>query len=334
MKFICIAALSLVSLLTGATTWAAGVTYTGTEGPGVGKHIVFVTGDEEYRSEEGMPQLAKILAVHHGFTCTVLFAINKKTGEIDPETLDNIPGLEALDGADLMVLFTRFRELPDEQMKHIVDFANAGKPMIALRTATHPFNYLKNLDSPYAKHTWNNPDAAFTGGFGRQILGETWVSHYGHHGVESTRGEIAPEMQDHPILQGCDDIWGPTDVYGINSLTGDSQPLVRGIVLTGMNHDDPAQKEKTEKHPIAWIKTWTGDSGKTGRVFTTTMGASQDLLSEGLRRLLVNATYWGVGLEDKIPARANVTVVGDYAPTPFGFSKHTTGMKPEDFVLK
>ncbi len=327
--------LCVVFVLAGTgTAWSVGVTYEGTEGPGVGKHLVFVTGDEEYRSEEGMPQLAKILAVHHGFTCTVLFAINKETGEIDPVTLDNIPGLEALDGADLMVLFTRFRELPDSQMKHIVDFTNSGKPIIALRTATHPFNYIKNLDSPYAKYTWNNKDKAFKGGFGRQILGETWVSHYGHHGVESTRGEILPEMKAHPIVQGCEDIWGPTDVYTIRKLTGDSQPLVRGIVLTGMNPDDPAHTEKTTKHPIAWIKSHTGDSGKVSRVFTTTMGTSQDFNSEGLRRLLVNAVYWGVGLEEQIPARSKVDIVGDYAPTPFGFGAHKKGLKPEDHALK
>ncbi|MDH4241355.1 MAG: hypothetical protein OEW48_17490, partial [Phycisphaerae bacterium] len=70
------------------------VVFEGKEGLGRGKHIVFVTGDEEYRSEDSMPQLAKILAVHHGFKCTVLFAINKETGEIDPKTVDNIPGLE------------------------------------------------------------------------------------------------------------------------------------------------------------------------------------------------------------------------------------------------
>ena len=90
----------------------AGVVYDGFDGPGKGKHIVFVTGDEEYRSEESMPQLAKILAKHYGFQCTVLFAIDKKTGTINPSQLDNIPGLEALRTADLMVIFTRWRRPP------------------------------------------------------------------------------------------------------------------------------------------------------------------------------------------------------------------------------
>src|SRR5579871_2023281 len=115
------------------------VVYDGFNGPGKGKHIVLVSGDEEYRSEEALPQLGKILAKHHGFKCTVLFAIDPKDGTINPN-VSNIPGLEALQTADLMIIFTRFRDLPDEQMKHIVDYVEAGKPIVGLRTATHAFN--------------------------------------------------------------------------------------------------------------------------------------------------------------------------------------------------
>ena len=52
------------------------------------------------------------------------------------------------------------------------------------------------------------------------------------------------------------------------------------------------------------------------------MGASQDLLSEGTRRMLVNACYWAVGMEGKIPDKSDVTIVGDYTPLPFGFGAH------------
>ena len=136
------------------------VRYEGTEGAGVGKHIVFVTGDEEYRSEEAMPMLAKILAVHHGFTCTVLFAIDPESGNIDPDNQTNIPGVEMLADADFMVLFTRFRELPDDKMKYIVDFTNSGKPMIGLRTSTHPFNYTRNKDSVNARWDFRSTSPA------------------------------------------------------------------------------------------------------------------------------------------------------------------------------
>src|SRR5271156_1250240 len=102
------------------------IVFEGADGPGKGKHIVLISGDEEYRSEEALPQLAKILAAHHGFKCTVLFAIDPKNGTIDPDKPDNIPGLEALKTADLMVIFTRFRNLPDAQMKHVVDYLETG----------------------------------------------------------------------------------------------------------------------------------------------------------------------------------------------------------------
>ena len=83
------------------------------------KHIVLIAGDQEYRSEEALPQLARILSTRHGFKCTVLYCINPKDGTIDPDQ-PNIPGLEALDTADLMVVFMRWLDLPDEQLKHIV----------------------------------------------------------------------------------------------------------------------------------------------------------------------------------------------------------------------
>src|ERR1700758_5714957 len=96
--------------LTGAKVDTEGpwLVIAGDQGPGQGKHVVLVSGDEEYRSEEALPQLAKILALRHGFKCTVLFAIGKD-GTIDPEQADNIPGLQALRSADLMIIATRFR---------------------------------------------------------------------------------------------------------------------------------------------------------------------------------------------------------------------------------
>ena len=307
------------------------VVFDGFDGPGKGKHIVFVTGDDEYRSEESMPQLAKILAVRQGFKCTVLFAINKDTGQIDPATLDNIPGLEALATADLMVMFMRFRDLPDEQMKCILDYANSGRPMVALRTATHSFAFQKHKTGPYAQWDWS-AKAPLAGGFGRQVLGETWVAHYGDHQKESTRGVVAKGMEDSPIVRGCHDIWGPSDVYALTTLTGDSKPVILGQVLLGMKPDDKPNEAK-KPIPVAWTKTWTGTEGKASRVFTTTMGHAGDLQSEGFRRLMVNACYWAMGMETKIPARAEVGLVGEYDPTPIGFGKHKTGVKPEDHKL-
>ena len=301
------------------------IEFKGTDGPGAGKHIVLVSGDEEYRSEEALPMMAKILSTHHGFDCTVLFAIDPETGEIDPEHQTNIPGLEALDSADLMLIFTRFRELPDDQMKHIVDYINSGRPIMGLRTATHAFQYSRDKTGPYAKYDCTNEE--FEGGFGRQVLGDTWVAHHGHHGYESTRALINPALKDHPVLQGVEDVWGTTDVYAVGELTGNPQVLLDGQVLVGMNHDDDP-KPDTPTMPIAWIKEYTGDEGNTSRVFCTTMGAATDLRSDDLRRLLVNVAYWGMGMEDRIDPSRSVDTVGPYDPTPFGFGTHRKGRRP------
>jgi hypothetical protein len=230
----------------------------------------------------------------------------------------------------MMVLFTRFRELPDEQMKYIVDYTNSGKPVMGLRTATHTFSYSRNLQSPYAKYSFNSEE--FDGGYGRQVLGETWINHHGHHGKESTRGVIDAEMRDHPILRGVEDVWGPTDVYGTTTLAGDSQVLLHGQVLVGMEPSDPPKSDPPTM-PLAWTKTYTGEQGAASRVFCTTMGASVDLESAGLRRLLVNACYWCMGLENQIPDKSQVDYVDEYNPTFFGFGTFRRGMRPSDFSL-
>jgi hypothetical protein len=314
-----------------AADWA---TYEGKTGPGRGKHIVFLSGDEEYRSEEGLPMLAKILAERHGFKCTVLFAINPTDGTITPTVLDNIPGLDQLASADLCVMKLRFRELPDAQMKHFADYVNSGKPIVALRTATHSFNYAKNKQSPYARYSFNS--AEWPGGFGQQVLGETWVNHHGDHGKESTRGVPNDAFKTHPILRGVTEIWGPTDVYTVSHLPKDAQVLVWGQVLAGMKPTDPpvTGPKNNPMMPLAWIRDYQGELGKTSKIFTTTIGAAVDLESEGLRRLVVNACYWAVGLENQIPARANVDYVGEFKPLWFGFGKFKPGIKPADLELK
>jgi len=306
------------------------VSYEGGEGIGKGKHIVFVTGDDEYRSEEACPQLAKILSVRHGFKTTVLFAIEPKSGAIKPDHQTNIPGMHHLATADMMVVFLRFRHLPDEDMKFFDDFVNSGKPILGMRTATHSFNY-KNQDSKYYKYHWRASE--WKGGFGQEVLGDTWISHHGHHKKESTRGIINPKFKDHPILRGVKDIWGPTDVYGIRNLK-DAEVLVHGQVLTGMKPDDgPVEGAKNDPMmPLFWTKSFKGSNGKTSKVICTTMGASVDCENEGVRRFLINSVLWGVGLD--VPEMTNVEIVGEFKPTFYGFGSFTKGIKPSDHKLR
>ena len=301
-------------------------------GAGKGKHIVFVSGDEEYRSEEALPMMAKILSQKHGFKCTVLFAIDPSTGLINPAHQTNIPGLENLAKADLLFMLIRFRELPDDQMRYIHNHIAAGKPIVALRTSTHAFNYKRNLNSPYAKYDFQSKVKGWEEGFGKMILGETWVDHHGKHGDEGTRGLINGIEQDakNPILNGVKDIWGPTDVYTVRKLPAGTDVLVYGQSTNGMTAESPVNLDKSIM-PVAWTKLYNGEKGAKGKVFATTMGAAVDLVNEDLRRLLVNASYWAVGLDKSIPAKADVQIIGNYEPTMFGFDKFKRGLKVSDF---
>ncbi len=309
------------------------------------KHIVFISGDEEYRSEEALTQMAKILSTHHGFKSTVLFAQDPgKPGIINANYGQNIPGLEALNTADLMVIFTRFRALPDNQMQHIDNYLKEGKPVLGIRTATHAFNFGADSNSSFKHYGnyYNGDKEEWKDGFGRFILGENWVNHHGHHKHQSTRGIIAEGAKSHPINNGLEDgdVWGPTDVYGVRlPLPGDSQPIMLGQVVNrtgefdekdifyGMKPTDEEVATTNDKGvqlnnpmmPIAWTKSYQLEDGQKGRVFTSTIGAANDLLLEGTRRLLVNGVFWAMDLP--VPAKADVTLVGDYTPTNYEFRK-------------
>jgi hypothetical protein len=342
--FVLFTVLQCVVAATAGERW---VDYKGHDGPGHGKKIVLISGDEEYRSEEALPQLAKILAKHHGFDCRVLFAIDPQTGIVAPNTRRNIPGFDSIKDADLIIVFTRWRDLPDDQLQIVYDYLKAGKPVIGIRTATHAFKP-DNKDSKFAflSDTFKGNKDWEAGGFGRAVLGEHWINHHGKHKQESTRGIIAPGAADDPILRGIHDgdIWGSTDVYAVRlPLPGDSKPLVLGQVTArkgkydeadkfyGMRPDDgPAVNgaKNDPMMPIAWKKTYRIPDGTKGRAFCSTIGASVDLTNEAVRRLLTNAVYWGLGMEDKIPENGtNVAIVGEFEPTQYGF-------RPDDYWTK
>src|SRR6478672_6172057 len=124
-----ITSLCFLSLLL-STQAADRVAYQGKEGPGKGKNIVLISGDEEYRSEEGLPMLGKILSQRHGFRCTVVFSVNPD-GTINPNKQESISNAAALDGADAIVILTRYRKWPAQDMQHFIGAYNRGVPIIA-----------------------------------------------------------------------------------------------------------------------------------------------------------------------------------------------------------
>jgi hypothetical protein len=300
------------------------ITYAGKDGPGKGKHLVFLTGDEEYRSEEGLPMLAKILSQRHGFDCTVLFSVNDK-GEIDPDNQKSLSNPEALDSADAIVMLLRFRNWPEDIFEHFDAAVARGVPIIGLRTSTHAFN-----GNDHAK-------------FGKEVLGEQWVSHWGRHKSEATRGVIEPASKGDPIFNGVADVFGDTDVYEAYP-PEDARILLRGAVLKGMGHDDPPADYKknrsTDKQeqgvndpmmPVAWTRVVKNAAGSENKIFCTTLGAATDLQSEDLRRLVVNSVFWGLGME--VPEKANVDYVDPFHPSKYGFKGYRTGITAADHAL-
>lgn len=298
------------------------------QGPGRGKHIVLIAGEEEYRSEESFPMLAHLLAKRHGFDTTVLFSQGATTGIVDPGERRHIVGLEMLDDADLVVLSTRFRAWDPDEMQHLDEYLRGGGSVIGVRTATHAFEFRQASDHPFKHYSWDSPEPP--GGFGGRVLGTTWVAHHGVHEQQSTRGVVEAGAADHPILRGVGEVWAETDVYEVQPLPADAVVLMRGVVLDGMEPDSaPAEGERYAEHrPVAWARDVRTKSGAEMRIVTTTMGSARDFRDENLRRLFVNACYWATRLDDAVPELANVHPMEFYTPSPSGFGKHLVGMHP------
>ena len=326
-----------------------GITYQGADGPGKGKHVVFVLNGK-YSSTQDLAVLAEMLAVRYGFTCTALFTTDPNTGAIVHETrdreLDNIDGLEALDHADLMVISMCARHLPDEQMKHIADYVESGRPIVGIRFANEAFLYKQVDPSPYAIYSHARRGPIWNGGFGYNVLGEDFVGHQYHSkaNLQSHRCFIAIGAEEHPILRGIKDgeIWGRSDVLRVRlPMQHEVFPLLLGQVLCGANKpDDPpvgvvgedtpkVDKDVRDRNlpmmPVAWTFPWVTSHGTTARVFNTTMGDSHDFESDAMRRLFVNACYWALEMEKQIPEKANVELV-----SPFG--RFRDGVKPQDLA--
>ncbi|WP_197439614.1 PVC-type heme-binding CxxCH protein [Calycomorphotria hydatis] len=292
-----------------------------------GKSVVILTGDEEYRSEETGPMLAKILSKKHGFDSTVLFSMSKDGTYIDPNNQKGLTGLEVLNDADLVIIGTRFRDLSDDDAKHLANYLNAGKPVIGFRTSTHAF---------LGDGTFGG-DISFVN-FGRKVLGEQWVNHHGKHKHQGGRSVVEQKNADHPILNSVGEIFTPTDIYGVIHLTDDDQILLRGAVTESLDPSSPnVEGEKNNPmQPLAWLHEYNAPNGTTGKSLCTTAGASVDFVDEDLRRLIVNAAYYLTGLQ--VPSHADVEYVDPFYPSFYGNVRvkdywKNANLTSEDFVV-
>ncbi len=257
-------------------------------------HIVFVTGDDEYRSEISMPMIASILEKRHGMKCTICYAVNEKTKQRDPKYHGHIDNLDALKTADLAVFFLRYRSIPDNELQQILNYVNSGKPVVGLRTTTHAFKYK------------TGPNAKYDEGFGIDVLGQKWITHHGHD--SSTK--VYVELGDHPITRGLKPLFHCASwLYQVTPLHGDCTSLLLGSAIKG---NTPVKEIFGTPNPVAWTKT---DLGR--RVFYTSLGHPKDFEEESVRKLLVNGIYWALGQEKMIPPEGtNVEFIEPYIAPP------------------
>ncbi|MDX1479659.1 MAG: ThuA domain-containing protein [Saprospiraceae bacterium] len=289
-----------------------------------GPHVVFLMGDEEYRSEESMPMLARILRRELGARISLCYAVDT-AGFVDPNRLDHIAGLEALETADLMVMFLRFRALPRSELKYITDYVESGRPVVGFRTSTHAFLYRDDPSLEHMNNTWPV-----------QVFGQQWITHHGHFDDGDnplTSVTLVPDAT-HPILQGVEPFDAYSWLYHVHGgdwkLPPAAEPLLNGTALRS-NHADQGRLDKFPlTNPVAWTKTYTGTSGLTARVFFTTLGHPYDFHSTSMRKLALNGMYWALGREDAIPPDGvDVAVEGEYDPNNSGFGKrYKPGMRP------
>ena len=324
-------------LLLAADTFTSGpgwLDFPGGKGPGAGKTVVLLAGDEEYRSEESLPMLARILAERHGFHAVVLFAHDD--GVINPNNGASLAKPEALDGADAVVLGLRFRKWNEAALAKFDAAVKRGVPIVATRTSTHAFAGIPK-ESAFASYNWNAK-----GGFGKNILGETWINHWGNHKGEATRTATEPGAEKNPILNGVDIAYGDTDVYEAYP-PADAKVLLRGVVLKDMDPKSPPSERRKKRASdkqeqgvnepamaVAWTRELKTDAGTVNRILCTTMASASDLKDESLRRLLVNGVFWGLKLD--VPAKADVTPLVEWKPSKYSFNLFHKGLKAADFA--
>jgi len=288
-------------------------------------YVVFVIGDEEYRSEESMPMLGQLLQKCFDVDVTYCHSVDT-SGIIDPNRLDHIEGLEALESADLMVMFTRFRALPEEELQYIIDYAESGKPMVGFRTSTHAFLYKQDSSLFHMNNDWPS-----------KVFGQQWITHHGHFDDGNnplTSVSFNPKTSDHVILRGVNDFDAYSWLYHVDggkwNLHGDSKPLLVGKALKSNHEVNNRLEEYPIQNPVAWTKSYTGKSGKTSRVFFTTLGHPYDFKLETMRRLSIQGILWALGKEEIIPEKGvNCPLDFEYDPNNSGFgNKYKPGLKP------
>ncbi len=222
-------------------------------------HVAFIVSDDHYHADKTLPVFAQMLRDRYGCYCSVLHG----------QGTSDIPATDELEEADVVVVFVRRLALPKEQLDKLRKYLDAGRPLVALRTASHAFDI--HGDTPAGCDQWPEFDAAVLGG------------NYHGHGPNTAGTDVTIVAEDHPILAGVDPKpWHSTgSLYNTAPISPDATLLMTG-----------AQGDTTE--PLTWIRQHKG-----GRVFYSGLGHPADFQQPQFRRLLLNAVFWA--MEKEVP---------------------------------
>ncbi len=247
-------------------------------------HLVFVVGEQEYRTSETLPEFAQKELVWRGFTCEFVNA---------PAEGGNVfTNYQAIQRADLIVLSVRRRTPPKAMMELIRRHLDAGKPLVGIRTASHAFG-AKPADDTHAG--WETFDV--------DVLGGNYQSHFGNGPPMTVKGATGAE--GNPVLTGVSaDGWtSRSSLYRSRNLAPTTTALLMGTVVV-------EGREATE--PIAWINT-----AQNRRVFYTSLGGPDDFKEPAFRRLLLNGVLWALNrpIPPLTPADKKTAAAGDSLDT-------------------
>lgn len=227
--------------------------------------MVVLAGEPEYDAQVSMDRLSREVAA------TLDVTLDFRTPSVLADTPDfpesSFGDLEILADADLLMIYTRFRVLPDAEMEALRSFLDRGKGVVGLRTSSHAFHFLAG--SPW--ESWND-------GFGRDVLGSPWSSHHGHS--SSTDVTVLPDAA-HEIVDGLPASFGSRSWLYRTQLQPWCQPVLWGVPVNPESPPTPG--------PVAWVGTPEGR-----RTFYTSLGHPDDFALSAFRTLIRNAAAWAL----------------------------------------
>ncbi len=210
--------------------------------------VCLLSGCDTYHSEESLPPFQKWLEEHYNVRCT----------RVIRQATDNLSGLERLEDCDVALVFIKRMELKGDQLAQFQKYVTSGRPVVAVRTASH------------AVQTWLD--------FDHEVLGGNY---HGHHPVgPTTKIDVSAGVEKHPILTGV-----KLSEAGDALFKNEGHAKDIEVLLTGTISGEPSEA-------LAWTRQYKG-----GRVFYTSLGAQETFAKPEFRRLLANALFWTAGRE-------------------------------------